>query len=654
MQRNKLLQRKVDILIQRVGTERQNDAVITQLRTELQQARLDAETAEKWRRQCADLCTVLSTRLEELAGFLNSLLKHKDVLGVLAIEKRKAMRRAVDRSLDLSKSLNMTLSVSGLSMLDQSLAELHNLSDILGDVDFGLEKTFNSHEELHGGQQQSIENLKAENKALKRELDKRRTLESKKERRSLPLPMMTENRESESEAWSEPDRKVSLARIGLEDHSASLMVKEQASASQHNDTDSDFSESNSRSFKARTQERIQHLEQLIQQRDNRILEIQCQLVDADNHLKKENLKVLEVTQELERLRQRNEELHNDLVNIGSQEPMTNHNESLLLKQIDEKSRSLDKIQEERERLMVESRLAEMQINSLKADMEIVKQTYEEALQQAAEREKQQLSALKQEMEELLEKSLKVKEQEYKESLERDYIAINLYEDCKQQLLELQRQYIEAQRSIDCLQENEHELKQTLVETELASRNLQKQIDDSTLRASKAAMERVKALNDKLQLEKRVEELTLELSQNHNDRQQMQQQIQHLESEQKTLLQRLALLQVKKSKSMDMACQSGYTSEEVPMTSTSAGTTAANIMAQKLLGEQRVQNSSPDLGIESDAGRVSSVELNNVQCPLLKTVEMSNSSNNSNESEEGKYIIIILVLFFLMFKKSVLR
>ncbi|KAI8128668.1 Centrosomin [Lucilia cuprina] len=634
LQRNKLLQRKVDILIQRLGTERQNDALIAQLQTELKQARLDAETAEKWRRQCADLCQTLSTRLEELAGFLNSLLKHKDVLGVLAVEKRKAMRRAVDRSLDLSKSLNMTLSVSGLSMIDQSLAELHNLSDILGDLDIDLEnKTFNSHEDIHG---QSIEILKAENKALKKELDKRRTADSKKERRSLPLPMMAENRESESEAWSEPDRKVSLARIGLEDHSASLMAKEQPLAAQHNETDSDYSESNSRSFKARSQERIAQLEQQLQQRDQRILEIQCQLVEADNRLKKENLKVLEANQELEQLKQRNEELHNDLIAIGSQEPSNINNESLLLRQIDEKSRSLEKLQEERERLTVESRLAEIQINSLKADMEIVKQTYEEALQQAAEREQQQLNALKQEMQQQLQQTLMEKQQEYKECLERDYIAKQLYEECSQQLNELQKQYIEAQRTIDCLQENEQELKQTLVESELTSRNLQKQIDESTLRASKAAMERVKALNDKLQLEKRVEELTLEINKHEEQRLQMQQQIDHLEQEQQSLHERLAVLQTKQRsvKPDDQNCQSGYTSEEIPLPH-SSGVNAQSLVAQQRLGEQRIQNSSPDLGIESDAGRVSSVELNSVQRPQLKTVEMSPSSKqlSSTESDE---------------------
>ncbi|XP_075169544.1 phosphodiesterase 4D interacting protein centrosomin isoform X5 [Haematobia irritans] len=625
LQRNKLLQRKVDILLQRLGTERNTDAVISQLRTELKQARSDAEHADKWRRQCADLCSTLSTRLEELAGFLNSLLKHKDVLGVLAVEKRKAMRRAVDRSLDLSKSLNMTLSVSGLSMIDQSLAELHNLSDILGDVDLGLaNETFNSHEELHAGSQmQSIETLKAENKALKKELDKRRNAESKKERRSLPLSVMLENRESESEAWSEPDRKVSLARIGLEDHSTSLLppaVKEQPSVHPA-ETDSDFSESallDSRAMKSRNQEKINQLEHIIQQRDNRILQIQCQLVDADNLLKKEKLRVEEVTNELEELRIRNKELHDDLVAIGSQESSSNElNESTLLQQIEEKSRSLERLEEERERLVMESRLAEMQINSMKDDMENMRIRHEEALRQANEKEEKHLAQLRQEMETILEQSLQAKEEEL--------------ENHRKQLSDLQRQYMEAQRIIECLQENEQELKQALVDSEMTSRNLQKQIDESTLRASKATTERVKALNDKLQLEKRFEELSRELAMQQIERDNLQQEIHQLQSEQKSLVERLAIAEAQKTsinpepKRGDV---SGYTSEEVPMPSA-----VGHAVLQQRIGEQRTQNYSPDLGIESDAGRISSAELSSAQMPLLKTVEISPSKKEDENSNE---------------------
>jgi len=206
LERNKLLQRKVDVLFQRLADDQQNSAVIGQLRLELQQARTEVETSDKWRQECVDVCSVLTNRLEELAGFLNSLLKHKDVLGVLAADRRHAMRKAVDRSLDLSKSLNMTLNITGASLADQSLAQLCNLSEILyteGDVSH---KTFNSHEEIHAASSMtpSVENLKAENKALKRELEKRRSSEGqqqRKERRSLPLPSQQFRRAATTRPW---------------------------------------------------------------------------------------------------------------------------------------------------------------------------------------------------------------------------------------------------------------------------------------------------------------------------------------------------------------------------------------------------------------------------------------------------------------------
>lgn len=52
-------------------------------------ARKDAEDAHKWRQDCADVCGMLTLRLKELAEFLDSLLKHKDILGVLAQDRRK-------------------------------------------------------------------------------------------------------------------------------------------------------------------------------------------------------------------------------------------------------------------------------------------------------------------------------------------------------------------------------------------------------------------------------------------------------------------------------------------------------------------------------------------------------------------------------------
>lgn len=54
-------------------------------------------------------------------------------------------------------------------------------------------------------------------------------------------------------------------------------------------------------------------------------------------------------------------------------------------------------------------------------------------------------------------------------------------------------------------------------------------------------------------------------------------------------------------------------------------------------ERNEANSSPDLGIESDHGRFSSLEtqLNTIQRPLLQTLELTESMSNLLEMEDGR-------------------
>ncbi|EDV56162.2 centrosomin isoform X5 [Drosophila erecta] len=596
LERNKLLQRKVDVLFQRLADDQQNSAVIGQLRLELQQARTEVETADKWRLECVDVCSVLTNRLEELAGFLNSLLKHKDVLGVLAADRRNAMRKAVDRSLDLSKSLNMTLNITATSLADQSLAQLCNLSEILYTEGDASHKTFNSHEELHAASAMAptVENLKAENKALKKELEKRRSSEGqRKERRSLPLPSQQLDNQSESEAWSEPDRKVSLARIGLDETSNSLAAPEQAVS----ESESEGRTCAIRQDRNRNSERIAQLEEQIAQKDERMLNVQCQMVELDNRYKQEQLRFLDISQQLEQLRVINEALTADLQAIGSHEDQRIVE---LQRQLELKNQQIDQLKLAHSTLTADSQITEMELQALQQQMQEMEQQHVDSVDTLQSQLKQlKLDAVQQ---------LEEHDRLHRDALERDWVALTTYQEQAQQLLELQR-------SLDYHQENEKELKQTLVENELATRALKKQLDESTLQASKAVMERTKAYNDKLQLEKRTEELRL--------------QLEALKEEQQKLLQQ-------RSNSSDVS-QSGYTSEEVavPMGPPSGQATTCKQAGSAMVG-QRVSTSSPDLGIESDAGRIFSVELSKAQRAMLKTVEMKTegASSPKAKSEES--------------------
>ncbi|KAL7736464.1 hypothetical protein ACLKA6_019665 [Drosophila palustris] len=596
VKRNKLLQRKVDVLLHRLNEMQQNGALITQLRHDLHAMQCDVESANKWRLECADVCGVLTNRLEELAGFLNSLLKHKDVLGVLAADRRHAMRRAIDRSLDLSKSLNMTLSITGVSLADQSLAQLSKLSEILyTEQDAECNNTYNSHEEIHAAANAAAaaagtSMVKMENKALKSDGQVR------KERRSLPLPQQQQlDNQSESEAWSEPDRKVSLARIGLEDTSNSLICGEQ----HHSESDSEGHACSTNSLKqerGRNSERITQLESLIAQRDERILHVQCQLVDADNRLKQEQLQVIELSQQLEQLRTQNEALIADLQAIGTQD---DHEMAELQRLIELKTQQIQQQQLAHNTLLADAQITEIELKEAQKKLEEMQEQYTANLDEAHA----ELMQVKQEASQRLEEQARQQQEE----LARDWVALSKHEEVRAQLLELQR-------SLEFYQESEKELKQTLVENELAARSLKKEVDESTLQASKAIMERTKAYNDKLQLEKRLEEMKVQLA-----------QLQEEHSQQQLLLQQQQQQQYPQPSRINSSdvSQSGYTSEEVPL---KMANNRANAPSSSSAGG-RINNPSPDLGIESDVGRVMSVELSSAQRTLLKTVELNGKNSD---------------------------
>lgn len=67
----------------------------------------DCSKEEQWREELTEVCNLLACRLKELAGFLDSLLKHDEVLSLLSKNHHDEMRRAVNSSLDLSYNISL-------------------------------------------------------------------------------------------------------------------------------------------------------------------------------------------------------------------------------------------------------------------------------------------------------------------------------------------------------------------------------------------------------------------------------------------------------------------------------------------------------------------------------------------------------------------
>lgn len=551
-------------------------------------ARKDAEEAHKWRLDCADVCGMLTLRLKELAEFLDSLLKHKDILGVLAQDRRKAMRKAVDKSLDLSNSLNnISLSMTGrFSVNASNFTNISSLSDILNcslDNKENLELSHFDHQSQSvSNQSMLIEMLRAEVRNLKGEVEKN----VRKERKAVPIVIEPN---SDSEAWSEPDRNVSLARIGLEE--SSKFTKSGRSPSKFHDvstaSEDDVNRLSRRNSSLKYQERIAELELLIAERDNQILKTQCTLVEKDNRLKEEHLKLLEMNEDLDKHRNVNEMLEIEIVEFKTKVQQDAGELNRLKGLLSEKVAALEKLTSERDASDVDLRVATMKLNSLQADIEEMKTRHDREIDEIMANQSSAIEKIKRDLND-----------KFKSDLEKDWVAKAKHEEVLRQLETATKQYCESEDVVYLMKETENELNAQIIDAEKNVRTMRKSLDEASLLASTASVERSKAMSEKLAFEKLNNELVAKLDEAANVKIELNSRIGYLEKTNAELQNILVVndTQYKLTKSASqgnarylyqLSDQSDFTSDEL---------------------KPRLSNPSPDLGIESDAVRTSGSEM----------------------------------------------
>lgn len=601
------------------------------MKSELELARKDAEDAHKWRQDCADVCGMLTVRLKELAEFLDSLLKHKDILGVLAQDRRKAMRKAVDKSLDLSNSLNnISLSMTGrFSMNDTNFTNISSLSDILN---FSLDNKENlprsSFDQSANSQSMLIEMLRAEVRNLKGEVEKN----VRKERKAVPMVIEPN---SDSEAWSEPDRNVSLARIGLEE--SIKFTNNGRSPGKFHDvsntttaSEDDLNKSSRKNSALKYQERIAELELLIAERDNQILKTQCTLVDKDKRVKEEHLKLLEMSQELDKHRNVNEMLEIEISEFKSKVQQDAGEINRLKDLLNEKIAVLDKVTSERDASVVDLRVATMKLDSLQSDFEEMKNRHDREIEEIMDNQSKAIENIKQDLND-----------KFKSELEKDWVAKSQHEEAVRQLDTALKRYTESESVVELLKEAENELNAQIIDAEKNVRSLRKSLDEASLLASQASVERSKAMSEKLAIEKLNNELMVKLEDAANVKMELNSRIGYLEKSnaelQNTLVVNDTHYKLTKSASQgnarylyQLSDQSDFHSDDV---------------------RTRHSNPSPDLGIESDAVRTSGSEvpltpkLRNASMPFTPKLDQVTSAMANillEDDEEGKINFVILV------------
>lgn len=499
------------------------------------------------------------------------------------------MRKAVDKSLDLSNSLNnISLSMTGrFSINDTNFTNISSLSDILN---LSLDNKENLHrsslDQSTNNQSMLIEMLRAEVRNLKGEMEKN----VRKERKPVPIVI---DPNSDSEAWSEPDRNVSLARIGLEE--SSKFTNNGRSPGKFHDVSNTTSASedglNKSSRKNSTlkyQERIAELELLIAERDNQILKTQCALVDKDNRLKEEYLKLLEMKEEAERHKNINEMLEIENVEFKAKVQQDNGEIGRLKGLLNEKVAALQKVTSERDSNNVDLKVATMKLTALQTDFEELKNRHDREIDEIMTSQSKAIEIIKRELND-----------KFKSELEKDWVSKSQHDDTLRQLDMASKRYSESESVIELLKEAENELNAQIIEAEKNIRSLRKSLDEASLLASQASVERSRAMSEKLAVEKVNSELIAKLDDAANAKIELNSRIGYLEKSKAELQNTLV---VKDTYKLAKSASQGNARYQMMNQLSDQSDFAADDI------RPRYSNPSPDLGIESDAIRTSGSEV----------------------------------------------
>lgn len=814
--------------------ERENHKVIKDLKFELEHTKEELETCERLRKETSDVCMQLNGRLEELACFLDSLLKQKSVLGFLGT-KTTRLRQIVDQSLDLSRSLSLSITLNP----DESLVHLSNISRLLNsskDMSISeyltqderrksilslnpeqLTLTYQSHlnivdkkkeneqTEIIKVLREQVDNLKKEivirdfelnkinersnvtadrlslieasqnsdkstqitddSNLLKTLLDLNESVSTEilpphkivekliKEQKmieerpkmlaeKISSPNVSKLLESESESWSEPDRNVSIARIGLMEESlkpqtsSSLISRRRSPISSEYDEEFRRKSGRKSSYAENRQtiialhEQVRELEYLVKSKDEQIFEANAsnkqlnQLFDDQkskyeelhqeyDHLQKmfeDTLETLKISEEkyqsLEEQKGELEHLVEDL-----QKTKNSLEERMTVKD-KEMQNKINQMEAEKEKLLETATLAEKMAQETKGD--IIKA--DEKLQSIREEMKSIEHEIRQEAEEKLQTASKQFEEQLAEiegNAEKkvkeivqmaEKLRLKYEEECTLRIEELNKQdeirkgqYAEeysklledASEKMQVLEASEENLRERLQENTKQYHSklevLRAELDAANLHYSEAVLEKTRLINEKGELEIQLQEmfnkennLLIQIEQFQIDFRTMkddyQRQINAIQNEKSILELRISELESSNAelhnkfirlqaanqlstsppqnfslrtigeRSLSMSPIKHMLSVNRSLSHTSCLSNEAdedkirlddmgnNRSNNELEAERQQATSSPDLGIDSDHGRFSSLEANVQQRPFLRSLEVTASMNNLLEGQ----------------------
>lgn len=536
-----------------------NKIEIEFLQLQLKEAQNDLDESEAALRQSTIFCGVLLERLEELARFLNSLLQKKDFISQLGFELRKAITKAVDRSLNLSRNMNM----------NQASMETSHLSDC-SSIDLVDSLTLGS--ATVADDKSMIDSLRSENYKLKTELDSFKIFKSsnpgnslnssrthksqKNSRKSIATLLL---HQSESEEWSEPDRDVSQKRIGLKTDDPITMKRKSASSDEEDDDLDNFG--NDHKLIKKTdwkliQEKIKSLESLLQQKNDKILEISSKLLESENDAK-EN--ILQFQKKLD-------ETNKDLQHYTSLYEQLKSELSDMKTRFQEKDDVISRLKTDKDQMNIEMRVLSSKYESqVEKNRELKMKLHED------ENELHKLSidyeAKCQMFDQLLTASEK-REVEIKDELQMNWVRKSIYNQLLHELEKKQERLKDYQQKFAAMEGEMKQMQHHVMESEERLEKISRQCDSATLQLSSASVERSKALNEKRMMESKLKKISEDHQKLNIEKQDLNLKIADLEVFSAKLQNKLLMGDKVNIPTHPSSDASGYASEEANMSNRS--------------------------------------------------------------------------------------
>ncbi|KAG5878661.1 hypothetical protein JTB14_015596 [Gonioctena quinquepunctata] len=722
----------------------EKEGEIGDLRHTISELQTELELSEKVRNESNEVCSLLNTRLEELALFLDSLLKQKSVLGFLGLHKERKLRAVVNSTLDLSKSFAMSMIINP----DQSLVQLSNITSLLNDSVF-QELTFNNtpqeediqevlaivpkditlryqshlykqnknsepnNDDLITALREQVVNLKSELQLRDIELNKLNTnlcnrstdTEGDQKNRSSgfkdisklfasPVKCNTTSTtlkyqsdcQSESEGWSEPDRIISRARIGLSQTLPNFLTVKNDHSGSTEEESAHYSP-----MKRCSDEKRQCM-------DQKILELQNELDQKSEQLERAESKMFNAVAKdvFEELQSRLADREEKLIHAESKKEEAENQIKILEKMVEDLIRGKEMLQElmivkDKETQNIMNRLEVEKDEALRISREFEKEALQakeeiKSSRDEVEKLRKEMSELETNLEQIAIARLKDAQDEFLQKLKhseekvieleeqysRDFIKkseveskLTQVDKLIEELDDLKRVVKSYEGTILTYKEKEAKINCKLSESQEVINCLRRELDQTTLQYSEAVLEKTKLANEKTLLEQelnkygvrdiewkqQIDDIRADFDNvNLNCQQQvsalqkqksaLEVKISELESTNAELHNKLVRLQANRADFSTSLPNCGsrnvvpyqrnfsnpnYSSEE---NAEELFSRSFSRHLQPVEMERQEANSSPDLGIESDHGRFSSLETPaNVTRPLLQTIELTESMSN---------------------------